>query len=977
MDQGSALGELLRRLRTRAGLSQEELGSAAGVNARTISDLERSVTRYPRAASARGIADALDLTEAERATWLSLAIPPAGPAAVGEPDAAITDSLTATDLAGAVSDLRRRRGISAPELSQRTGLNVRTIADIEAGRRRKVHPGNAARLADELGLAGGARERFLRLAAGVADPGPDAGVGVGVGGLVPAHPALPGREHELAEVADLLARYRLVIVTGPGGVGKTALAEAVLAGLDRPHLAIDLTRVAAGEDLGRAIALISRFDEDTDAGWAGQVGALLPPDAVLLLDNLEHLRGVREAVKTIQASRGDITVLATSRTMSGLANGAEYAIGPLQLPAACRLFRDVAARSGRPLLARTPPELIEQVCVRLDLLPLAIILAAAWSRLMTPQEILARLDRPAGLLRALETPGQGPGQPRHATVASTVGWSLALVSEPARALFRALSAYPAPWPLDLVEAVSMTARLEPLHELVQAGLVGASDNGAGGTSYSLLQTVRDVGRGELDSEPGWRDSVLERHAVHLLGRAAALGPLLLTGVPAALAECDELAPHVRGAFEHLLRAADARVVSLAAAWWRYWLHRGQNRRGLALVAQALELRPAAGEAPAEDTAVALYGAAALAHYCGDNDRGTRYATDALARFRALGNTSRVGGVLSLLGIMEFYSGRPRAALDWYRRGLAEIDSESAPDTYATLLTNAAPVYAVLGDVAAARAAAEDAARRLQALGNLAGVAANLGNLAEWAARVGERDRARELLSECRELQASLGDSYNVVQAVLNLGKLSADEGDAATAQEELDAARDLLRGTDNPWSDAFGDALAAQIAVLNGDMAAARGHARLAMRKAEALGYQGTIVAAALASASAAAWSDDREQTLESAGLGLRQSEQSDEAAVVSLALLVAAVHAEGASPARIGEDVLALERLLRRWASHPGCAPYPIAARSARRRGLRLGEAGHDPDRSPAPPIGELRELALTLCDAVGAAGKISTGPE
>jgi predicted ATPase/DNA-binding XRE family transcriptional regulator len=956
MESRDALGDLLRRLRMQAGLSQERLGSAAGVDARTISDIERSVTRYPRAETVHGIADALQLTPADRENWITLASAPAD--AIIDADLAITAGLAATSLAEALSDLRQRRGISARELSQRTGLAVRSISDIEAGRRKKVHPGNAIRLADQLGLHGDARERFLQLAAG-APLGPPA--------AAEARPtSLLGRERELAEVADLALSSPLVVLTGPGGVGKTALAEAVLGRLDRPHLTVDLTRVPAGQDLARAIAVVSGFDEGADAAWVDQLAALLPPRAVLLLDNLEHLQGAGKAVEAILASRPDLTVLATSRTSSGLDDGAEYAVGPLQAAAACQVFREVARRSGRPLAARIPAALIEQVCVRLDLLPLNIVLAAAWSRLMTPQEILARLDRSTEILRTVGMPGHrtSSGQPRHATVANTVGWSLALLSGPASALFRALAAYPGPWPLDLVEAVCPTARLDPLHELVEAGLVTGSDNDAGGTSYAMLQTVRDVGSAELSGDPGWHAEVLERHAAHLLGRARTLGPKLVTAErPAALVECDELAPHVQGALEHLIGSADGRAVSLAAAWWQYWFHRGQYRRGLAVLAQALAVRPVAGDSPAQDTTTALYGAAALAYYGGQQLQAARYAADALARARALGDSRRIGSVISLIGMMEFYSGQHQAALDWYQRGLAEVDSESEPETYATLLTNAAPVYAVLGDIAAARSAAQDAARRCQAIGNLAGVATNLGNLAEWAARTGDREEARELLSECRELQKSVGDSYNVAQCILSLGKLSADEGDAATAQEELDAARQQMQGTDDPWGDAFGDALAAQIAVLNGDMTTAHNRARLAVRKAEALGYEPAIVTAALADASAAAWSNDLHRTLEPARLGLSHSEQADEAAVVSLSLLVAAVHADGAAAAQIDEDVLAVERLVSQWASVPGCAPYPIAARSARRRGLKIGGGDRGASRGHVPPIDELRQLALTLC--------------
>jgi transcriptional regulator with XRE-family HTH domain len=193
-------------------------------------------------------------------------------------DLAITEGFVATGFVEAVSGLRRQRGISVRELSQLTGLTVRTIADIEAGRRKKVHPGNAVRLADELRLTGGAREHFLQFAAG-------ATVGEPVLLEAARSPELFGREQELAAVADLLLRCPLVILTGPGGVGKTALAEATLASLGCQHLALDLTRVPAGEDLAHAIATVSRFDEATDAAWVGQLGALLPPNAVLLLDN--------------------------------------------------------------------------------------------------------------------------------------------------------------------------------------------------------------------------------------------------------------------------------------------------------------------------------------------------------------------------------------------------------------------------------------------------------------------------------------------------------------------------------------------------------------------------------------------------------------------------------------------------------------------------------------------------------------------
>lgn len=155
--------------------------------------------------------------------------------------------------------------------------------------------------------------------------------------------------------------------------------------------------------------------------------------------------------------------------------------------------------------------------------------------------------------------------------------------------------------------------------------------------------------------------------------------------------------------------------------------------------------------------------------------------------------------------------------------------------------------------------------------------------------------------------------------------------------------------------------------MLRGDMRLARRHARSAMRQADSLSYQPVMVRAALADAAAAAWSGDAVGALRSAAAGLAQSEQADEAAVVSLGLVVAAVLLN--SPAPVGrvtgpigvdDTAVALERALRRWASVPGAQPYAVAVLAARRQGLTVLPATDD---GPPLPVARLRELALALC--------------
>jgi len=157
------------------------------------------------------------------------------------------------------------------------------------------------------------------------------------------------------------------------------------------------------------------------------------------------------------------------------------------------------------------------------------------------------------------------------------------------------------------------------------------------------------------------------------------------------------------------------------------------------------------------------------------------------------------------------------------------------------------------------------------------------------------------------------------------------------------------------------EALEAQLLVLRGEMAQGRSLARQALLKGEEIGFQPAILAAALADAAAAAWSNDARGALRAARTGLTQSDQADETAVVSLALIVAAVRLDGAGPTGLDADVLGLEREVSRWASSPGGAPYTIAVHAARRRGLTLTPVA---DPGPLAPVADLRRRALDLCD-------------
>lgn len=967
MADGDSLGALLTRLRGRAGLSQEQLADRSGVSAQAISDIERGTTLHPRAGTLHRIAAGLGLdaaglerlvTRGRRGPAPDGAIPGSVPA--GHPD----EIFAATSLGQAVSYLRTRLGLTPAELGELSGLSTRTIADIEAGRRARVQPANGVRLAAALRLDGAARERFLQLASGLIVPDR-----VRLGATAPA--GFTGRAQELAIIAALLSDHQLVNLYGPGGVGKTTVAKAVLSILAKPCASLFLADIPAGEDLPRAIAQISRIDESAGESWVNQLSPLLPPGSVLLLDNLEHLRRVPEAMQEILSSRPDITVLATSRKTIGLTVAHELEIRPLGMAEACQLFLTAAEAAGRPVQVSPVIGVIERICTRLDRLPLTITLAAQWTRIMTPRDVLARLDSPAKVLRS---PDSWPGgnisglDARHTAITLTVGWSLALVSGPAQELFCGMATYPAPWPLDLAEAILPgTDVLSALGELVEARLVSAEADETGRAVYSMLQTVSDAGHAQLAADPVLADQVQERHAAHLLARARQIRPRFGTADhAAAMADGDQLALHMEAALRYLISADDRRAISLVAAWWRYWKERGRYRSGLTLVSGALRM-PEEQDGKTHDTAEAQYGAAVLAYLAGENERAANLGKDALACFRRLGDASGIGNLMSLIGMMELHGGRPDRALELFQHGLREVDDKAAPRAYATLLANIAPVHAALGDLPAAREAAGNAAARFQVLGDTGAVANQLGNLGSWTARAGDLDRAAELLRECRDLQAAAGDISSLTEAYLGLAQVHVIRGDAAAARADLDEARRLDASTDDAWGDALADAIAAQVAVLVGDMLTARSLARAAMRKGETITYQPAVVGAALAEASAAAWTGDRWGALAAVRAGLAQSAQADEAMVISLALIAVAVHMDGSGPATADAGLLELEQDIRQWASTSAGRPYAIAALASRRRGLTLAHTRLD---SALAPIATVRARAVALCPSGAAAG-------
>jgi predicted ATPase/class 3 adenylate cyclase len=379
---------------------------------------------------------------------------------------------------------------------------------------------------------------------------------LGPRGNLPAAPdRFIGRDVQLAEVVDCVSRNRLATVTGPGGVGKTRLAIAAAHRMapmvkDGTWLC-ELGSVTDPDAVGHAVGTSLALDGLADT--SALIEALTGKQLLLVLDDCEHLiDAVSRLVARIVTSCPEVRVLATSRERLQVEGEVTYPV-PL-LPAdgpesaAVALFLSRAADVRHDFRA-DPDELevIAEICRRLDGLPLAIELAAARSRTMSPGDIAGHLDQRFRLLTA----GRRSAAERHRTLRGAVDWSYDMLEPGSQELFQSLAVFAGGFTVDAVKgvcggpAVDEMDVLDDLEELVDKSMVTAPDAGR----YTMLATLRQYGRERL-AGAGRDEQTARRHAEHFAALVAEASVALWgvdegRGVAAVGAEFD----NVRAAYE--------------------------------------------------------------------------------------------------------------------------------------------------------------------------------------------------------------------------------------------------------------------------------------------------------------------------------------------------------------------------------------------------------------------------------------------
>ncbi|HEX5878245.1 MAG TPA: adenylate/guanylate cyclase domain-containing protein [Actinomycetota bacterium] len=626
-----------------------------------------------------------------------------------------------------------------------------------------------------------------------------------------------GREPEIAEIRRLLGRARLVTLTGAGGTGKSRLALQAAAGLmDEYRDGVFLAELSSVTDpalVPSALARALRVPEVPGRPILAALQDHLRDRRLLLVaDNFEQVTDAGPVVEKLLAAAPGLTVMVTSRAPLSLRGEQELVVPPLTLPEpgrppdletlgrseAVRLFteRAQAVWPGFELTEQNAPAVAE-ITTRLDGLALAIELAATRTKVLTPEQLLPRLERRLTLL----TGGAQTLPDRQRTLRGAIGWSYDLLPAAEQRLFARLSVFAGGWTLTSAEAVCdpEALGLDPLQattSLVDQSLVTRTEAATGEPRFSMLETIREFGWEQL-AVGGELEPVTRRHAEHFLALAVAAEPHL-TGAAQGewLDRCDQEHPNLRVALRWAVKAGEAgRAQEAAGAIWRFWQQRGHLTEGRRWLEELLALPSGQGPTPAR--AKALAGAGGIAWWQEDIAGARGFYEEALAIERALGDPAGIAQALYNQGFVVAADGDFDGAF-----GLFEESRELARRAGDEPAAARAEWMLAIRDLAAGAwerpvAIAEQAVATWRRLGDRLQMGDGLVWLAVVYARAGRQGDARSAIGEALRLFREVDSPMGIVSVILGLSYLARWEGryqDAVRLAGAAESLRDQVGG---------------------------------------------------------------------------------------------------------------------------------------------------------------------------------------
>lgn len=602
-----------------------------------------------------------------------------------------------------------------------------------------------------------------------------------------------GREAELAQLSDQLQdpACRLLTITGPGGSGKTRLAVEVSLGEAAAFLDgacfVSLAPLLSGDLLAPTLAQLLGVPVPSGGDVKARVFAWLRNrEMLLLLDNFEHLTADALVVSELLDRCPHVSILTTSREPLRLYGEHVFPLSPLPVPPTgetgqAKQMADLAAFASVELfvqrsravapafrLSDTNASVIGEICRRLDGLPLAIELAAAWAGQYPPQEMLGRLKQSVALL----PPGSRDLPPRHQTLAQTIGWSYDLLTPMEQALFRRLAVFAGGFDAISAEAVcNADGAFGPdtrdvLAALVDKSLVycvGGTDEGqadARGPRYDLLETLREYAR--LRLEDSGEVAAVRQWGLTYFTALAEEAETKLTSAerPTWLGRLDIEQNNLRAVLTWAIESAPVGALRLATALGTMWEVRLPLFIGGEILGRAVDRAP---DAPPSLRAKALYWVGRMALRQGQLRPAQAELAESLDLYRGLGD----------------------------RRGLA------------LTLSDLGSVLMWQGKYSEAETALEESLAIRREFGEAWWIAQTLNNLGMTRYRCGDYDAASSNFAECLQYFRQTGAEMPLAWPLGGLGQLALGAGDYAAARPLLQESADIWRRHKFAWALAY------------------------------------------------------------------------------------------------------------------------------------------------------------------------------